>query len=136
MSSDQQDQKTDQQEPKKKRSSSFTPQEPDKRKFSRVEVHMKVELRTTYVYASASVLNLSTGGVFIKTGKPLPVGSELDLAMHFPNLETPIQISGVVRWVRSGAELDQSGMGVELMNITPEVRVAIDECLRQGPKNF
>ncbi len=92
---------------------------------------------TTYIYPTAQVLNLSSGGLFIKTNRPLEEDSVVDLKLYFPKSAEPILLQGVVRWVRGDASgAVPPGMGVELMGITPAVAALIDAEIKAAPKNF
>ena len=45
--------------------------------------------------------NLSSGGTFVSTARPLPIETRVRLVLSFPGLLEPISIEGVVRWHRS-----------------------------------
>ncbi len=57
--------------------------------------------------------NLSTGGTFVSTTRPLPIGTRVQLVLSFPGLLEPISIEGVVRWHRT-EESDEGGAGAGL----------------------
>ena len=104
----------------------------------RIEVKMNVEFAVTYVYTTAQVINLSTGGVFIRTHSPLPEGTEVKLRMHFNEDPTPVETRGVVRWIRPDNEHSAvpGGMGVEFLDLPDEVKVQTTKHIQEGPKNF
>ena len=47
-------------------------------------------------------VNMSRGGLFIRTREPRPVGTALSLEIRLQTGETVIRAQGVVRWVRGG----------------------------------
>ena len=62
--------------------------------------------------------NLSKGGCFIKTSKPLPVGREVLIEVRVPGIENnPISIPGEVTWSSRGVDElgpdQKAGMGIE-----------------------
>jgi type IV pilus assembly protein PilZ len=62
--------------------------------------------------------NLSRGGTFIRTDRPLGVGTVLSFTIRAPELGEPIMLRGVVRWVVgvSEARTDRpAGMGIAFM---------------------
>jgi uncharacterized protein (TIGR02266 family) len=56
--------------------------------------------------------NLSTGGTFVSTARPLPVETRVQLVLSFPGLLEPISIEGTVRWHRTDEE-GGSGAGIQ-----------------------
>ena len=57
--------------------------------------------------------NLSTGGTFVATTRPLPLGTRVKLVLSFPGLLEPISIEGVVRWHRT-EETEEGAVGAGL----------------------
>ena len=111
---------------------------PEKRRFPRVEVQMKVDIKTTFVYTTASVLNISERGVYIRTLNPLPIGSEIEMNLYFPGLEEPLKFVGVIRWINQSGEDPEipPGMGVELIEAPEEGIKLLKEQMAVTPKNF
>lgn len=56
--------------------------------------------------------NLSTGGTFVSTARPLPIDTRVQLVLSFPGLLEPISIEGTVRWHRTDEE-GGSGAGIQ-----------------------
>ena len=57
--------------------------------------------------------DLSSGGMFIITNRPLPKGRQLKIVLEMENATLPL--AGVVAWIRTRPEEGrQAGMGVEL----------------------
>ncbi|GAB4304328.1 MAG: hypothetical protein Kow0090_19910 [Myxococcota bacterium] len=108
----------------------------EKRRFPRIEVQLKVDIKTTYIYTTASVINISERGLFIRTQNPLPVGSEIGITLYFPAIDAPLTFMGVVRWNRNMSEDVPGGMGVELINPSDELLKTLRDQIARTPKNF
>lgn len=73
--------------------------------------------------------NLSTGGTFIHTERPMEPGTYVELVLSFPGLVRPIPINGVVRWSRQSSGEDP-GVGIEFVDMSSEVRRDIENVIR------
>ncbi|MEM9490059.1 MAG: PilZ domain-containing protein [Myxococcota bacterium] len=76
--------------------------------------------------------NLGVGGAFIASAAPLPVGSELWLALHLPTAERAIAVRARVRWQLSPAAPDSDsgdprGMGVEFLAPDTDALLALGQ---------
>ena len=58
--------------------------------------------------------NLSVGGLFVRTDLPLAVGEKIDVELSFPHLLAPVDVSGVVAWVREASESAPRGIGLRV----------------------
>jgi hypothetical protein len=65
--------------------------------------------------------DISLGGMFIETDKPLPFSAELVVHVLLPAQKAPFALPGVVRWNRDG------GMGVQFGMIGARETHAITE---------
>lgn len=64
--------------------------------------------------------NISKGGTFIKTDRPLPVGTEFLFRLTLPKRDRPFELKGTVIWTNQPAEVqhpevDQMGMGIRFI---------------------
>src|SRR5687767_8299939 len=79
---------------------------------TRSSPRLPVVLPVTYQSAGELVrdlvLNIGEGGLFIRTSKPLPIGTVIEMAITIEGVET-IQQKGRVTWARG---LPGDGMGV------------------------
>jgi type IV pilus assembly protein PilZ len=77
--------------------------------------------------------NISIGGMFIQTQRPLPVGTRFRLRFKIPNRARPVETEGVVCWVippdHSGPE--KSGMGIKFFELSPSDRKAVEKMLAE-----
>jgi uncharacterized protein (TIGR02266 family) len=80
-------------------------------------------------------VNLSTGGVFLKTENPLPMDTPLTLEFSLPNLSVPVRCQGRVAWLNSSENVTKPllppGMGVQFLDLSLEVMYAIREFIKQ-----
>ena len=69
--------------------------------------------------------NISKGGTFIKTSRPLPVGTRFLFALAVPALSEPVTLDGEVTWVLkedAAAEGQDPGMGIRFVFRSSEQR--------------
>ena len=86
----------------------------------RIETHIKIAFQDSGVPVSSYFLNLSSGGIFIKTDNPAPVDSVLSLLLHVPGDHEPLNIQGRVVWIKKNANSFPSGMGIQFIDIAPQ----------------
>ena len=75
--------------------------------------------------------NLSIGGMFIETARPLPLGTRFRLRFYLPGFEEPVDTDAEVRWV-----LDPDfegplpcGMGIKFEALEPRHEAQIEALL-------
>ncbi len=103
--------------------------ESDKREYPRAPIELKVEYRRLNTFFADYTKNISRGGTFIKTNKPLDIGTEFIFKLFIPTLERPITLTGRVRWiVKPGEENpdEQSGMGIRFTYKQNDERDAVE----------
>jgi uncharacterized protein (TIGR02266 family) len=98
------------------------PAEYNRRSSPRVVLGIPVSYRFGNTVAAALTLNISEGGLAIKTTSPLDVGAALKLRFRVPSARTDIEAQGRVTWVDR-----RTGMGVQFTALTPGDQAAIDE---------
>jgi type IV pilus assembly protein PilZ len=63
--------------------------------------------------------NISKGGMFIKTPRPLPIGSRCQFSFTLPALSEPLVLEGEVSWAvppeAAQARNEDAGMGVKFV---------------------
>ena len=100
----------------------------NKRKATRLYHELPVAYRTVGSFLTDWATNISHGGLFINTRKPLPVGTVVKLIIQLPSVEFPFDIAGRVTRV---TEFDNHanmvpGMGVEFTSVDEARRKEID----------
>lgn len=107
-----------------------------------MDYEVEVDIASENNFFTGFIRNISTGGLFIHTHDPLPIGRELNVRFTVPTLRDPITARAVVRWVRAyGAHAPDSvpGMGVQFLDVLPnEATRAINEFIqkRREPEFF
>ena len=80
--------------------------------------------------------NISKGGTFIKTARPLPIGTRFLFALSVPALSEPVQITGEVQWIAKGdstgpADADnEPGMGIRFVFTADEERIRFERLVQ------
>ena len=90
----------------------------ERREYPRAPIELKVEYRRLNTFFADYTKNISRGGTFIKTRKPLDVGTEFLFKLQIPTLEEPIVLKGKVQWtVAPDEETEDSppGMGIKFI---------------------
>jgi uncharacterized protein (TIGR02266 family) len=104
----------------------------DKRVFVEVEIGLTTE---SHIYTGIS-LDVSTGGVFVATYDPAPVGTSVTLYFVLPDGHV-VNAGGVVRWTRAQSGESPPGMGVAFARISPEsLRHIANFCASRPPLYF
>ena len=76
----------------------------DRRNDERVAVSLRVDYDDADDLLSDYTENLSSGGACVASGRVLPEGTEIKLALSFPGLIEPIRVEAIVRWSKGGDE--------------------------------
>ena len=104
----------------------------DRRKFERVDTQISVDYADGETFLFSYITNISEMGIFVRSDDPLPMGTRLKL--HFSLHDgTPLDIEGEVTWinpVRLIADNPNPGMGIRLIDLSPEDRERIVDAVR------
>src|SRR4051812_19280857 len=95
--------------------SSKAPEESDRRGQDRAAIELKVEYKRLNTFFADYTKNISKGGTFIRTDKPLDIGTEFVFALTIPQLTEPVRLRGRVIWtipVSKATESSPAGMGI------------------------
>jgi type IV pilus assembly protein PilZ len=99
----------------------------DRRTEMRRPIELKVEYKRLNTFFADYTKNISRGGTFIKTARPLPIGTEFLFKLFIPGRAEPLTIHGEVQRIVTGQEArDLDGDG------TPDQGMAIKFVYRQG----
>jgi type IV pilus assembly protein PilZ len=81
----------------------------------RLPIRVMVEYETTEDFLIDYTANVSIGGMFIKTSKPLTLGTRFRIRFRLPNRSKPIESYAIVRWSVSPEKAGcmEAGMGVQ-----------------------
>jgi type IV pilus assembly protein PilZ len=89
-------------------------------------IELKVEYKRLNTFFADYTKNISRGGTFIKTARPLPIGTEFLFKLFIPGRAEPLTIHGEVQRIVTGLDKDIDGDG------TPDQGMAIKFVYRQG----
>jgi len=96
------------------------------RRTLRVPTRLKVRFTRGSTIEIGSTQEISEGGLFLITRRPLAPGTPLHLEIDQGDLGAPIEIEGTVAWVRKADEgCDPPGMGIRLDFPDEEIQAAI-----------
>ncbi len=95
------------------------------RAYPRKEVLVGVHYATPDDSFSGWVHNVSEGGVFIETSRPLSLRTDVTLAFTMPESDIPIETKGKVMWT------SKNGMGLKFKEVDESTRDKIKSALSQ-----
>ncbi len=102
-----------------------------RREHRRVRLALQVSYRSTGSFLVSYSVDLSTGGLFIETTTPRPVGTELELWLAIPAAQHDVRLKGTVVWIRRKGQGDQPpGMGVKFQQVEADCGQLIDQLVR------
>ncbi len=87
----------------------------DQRQSPRATVRLRVDYERMNSFFADYTRNISRGGTFIKTPRPLPIGSRCQFAFSLPALSAPLLLEGEVAWIRTAEEGGDPGMGIRFV---------------------
>jgi type IV pilus assembly protein PilZ len=95
----------------------------DRRREARAPIELKVEYKRLNTFFYDYTKNISKGGTFIKTEKPLGIGTVFLFKLMLPAMPEPLALRGEVRWiVKEGEPLPpqvpsghEAGMGIRFV---------------------
>jgi len=89
------------------------PADDDRRNACRLPIELKVEYKRLNSFFADYTRNISRGGTFIRTDKPLGIGTEFLFRMKVPKLEDALVLRGRVQWVvQPDQATDDQGPGM------------------------
>jgi len=92
----------------------------ENRKDVRAPIELKVEYKKMNSFFADYTNNISKGGTFIKTDRPLPVGTEFMFKLSLPKRDQPFVLKGSVVWTNKPSEIQhpdnpEMGMGIRFV---------------------
>lgn len=92
----------------------------DRRRDERAAITLRVDYKRLNTFFADYTKNISKGGTFIRTTKPLDVGTEFVFVLSFPGREEQLKLDGKVIWITTEAEADEDadkppGMGIRFI---------------------
>jgi type IV pilus assembly protein PilZ len=102
---------------------------PDGRQHPRAPIELKVDYKKLNSFFADYTKNISNGGTFIKTKKPLPIGTRFVFKLSVPRREVPFELLGEVVWSKSDG--DEPGMGIRFIYSDDAQRDAFEGVVEQ-----
>lgn len=102
---------------------------PGDRQHQRAPIELKVEYKKLNSFFADYTKNISKGGTFIKTKKPLPLGTRFLFKLSVPQRPAPFELLGEVVW--STNEGEEPGMGIKFVYSLPEQRTDFEGVVEQ-----
>jgi hypothetical protein len=84
-----------------------------KRRHKRIIKRLATEFSSEALSFRGTSSNLSESGLFLRTIKPLPADTELEVSILLPD-DSVAQLKGTVRWSLKSPSTWRSGMGIEI----------------------
>jgi len=101
----------------------------DRRGGDRHAIELKVEYKRLNTFFADYTKNISKGGTFIRTDKPLDIGTEFIFALTIPMLDAPVRLRGKVMWttpVEQATAESPPGMGIRFKYASDDERRATE----------
>jgi len=92
------------------------------RKEARAQKSLSLSFKDRQSFIKAYTGNISRGGLFIRTERPLKEGEKFLLKMQLPDLSEPMKLNCEVAWTREQSETEKrpSGMGVKFCEMSKQ----------------
>jgi len=107
----------------------------EKRRFARIKANLQIKFKSLNhleSFVEASTVDLSLGGMFIRTEKIKPVGTKVEIQLTGPQGQD-VNIGATVRSVRYQGE-NPIGIGIEFDNMDETSRQLIGYVVKKHSK--
>ncbi len=100
----------------------------NKRRSARLQHEIPVAYRTVGSFLTDWATNISQGGLFINTRKPMPVGSDVKIIVQLPGAAFPFDMTGRVTRIEAVGNKTNAapGMAVEFTELDRAKRERIE----------
>ena len=101
------------------------PEGSDRRREFRAPIELRVEYKRVNTFFADYTKNISPGGPFIATERPLDIGTEFVFALDLPGLTEPLRLRGRMMWTtktEDASKANPAGMGIEFQYSSAEER--------------
>jgi type IV pilus assembly protein PilZ len=105
----------------------------ERRRGHRLPIELVVEYKKLNSFFADYTRNISKGGTFIKTKRPLAKGTQFIFKLHIPTLPEPMELQGEVRWIVEEGSVEpdgqpaEPGMGIHFLYDNDEQRALIEK---------
>jgi type IV pilus assembly protein PilZ len=87
----------------------------EQRAEPRRPIELKVEYKRLNTFFADYTKNISRGGTFIKTKRPLPIGTEFLFKLFVPGRDQPLTIHGEVQRIIDDTPGEDQGMAIKFV---------------------
>ena len=98
-------------------------------------MRLRIDYEQMNAFFADYTRNISKGSTFIKTSRPLEVGSRCQFSLSLPALPVPLVLEGEVVWILSAEAAQQSGakpgMGIRFVYEGNEQRQSLEELVEK-----
>ena len=111
----------------------------ERRTGPRFQVEVEVGLQTDNNFYTGLTQDLSGGGIFVATHQIRQVGDRIKVMLTLPGQTEAFEILTEVRWVRGTSlskGIDDPGMGLRFLQMSPRAKRAVNEFLKQRESLF
>ncbi|HEY2517798.1 MAG TPA: TIGR02266 family protein [Polyangiaceae bacterium] len=106
--------------------------EPEHREHPRVALHVEIDLHSESHFFTGLSGDVSEGGLFVQTYRPLRVGDEVDVSFDLE--DRMVQARALVAWSRDRSATCEPGFGLSFRGLTDEQRETIHAfCAKREP---
>lgn len=71
--------------------------------------------------------DIGVGGLFVVTQQQLDAGEQVTVVMSAPSMWEPLSVEATVCWNRPAIGDEPAGVGLQFIDLAPEVQVALSE---------
>lgn len=106
--------------------------EPDHREHRRVALHVEIDLHSESHFFTGLSGDVSEGGLFVQTYRPLRVGDEVEVSFELE--DRLVEAHALVAWSRDRTATCEPGFGLSFRRLTDEQRETIHTfCAKREP---
>jgi type IV pilus assembly protein PilZ len=106
----------------------------DKRYEDRAAIQLRVDYKRLNTFFADYTKNISKGGTFIRTTKPLDVGTEFVFVLSVPSHNAQLALKGEVVWVvteEDASDANPPGMGIKFKFTDDAERDKVDDIVEK-----
>ncbi len=106
----------------------------NRRRHDRAPIELRVEYKRLNTFFADYTKNISRGGTFIATERPLAIGTEFVFALTVPSVAEPLRLRGKVMWITATEEASKAnpaGMGIEFLYDTEVERIGREKTVER-----
>ena len=100
----------------------------ERRGEDRAPITLRVDYKRLNTFFADYTKNISKGGTFVHTTKPLEIGTEFMFVLSLPE-DVHLELKGVVKWVvpeSSASAESPAGMGIQFVFADDSQRLAVE----------